>query len=65
MEEQFLSQEDLLLLRTIRQKLQVVELQRYAAELEVKNAVLQIYLKYKLTETDNIEESTGRIIKQA
>jgi len=65
MEEQFLSQEDLLSLRTIRQKLQVVELQRYAAELEVKNAVLQIYLKYKLTEKDNIEESTGRIIKQA
>jgi hypothetical protein len=65
MEEQFLSQEDLLSLRTIRQKLQIVELQRYAAELEVKNVLLQICLKYKLTEKDNIEESTGRIIKQA
>lgn len=64
MEDQFLTQEDLASIRALRQKLQTLELQRYAAELEVKNAILQVYLKYRLTEVDTIEESTGRITKR-
>lgn len=64
MEDQFLTQEDLASIRALRQKLQTLELQRYAAELEVKNAILQVYLKYRLTEVDTIEESTGKITKR-
>lgn len=63
MQDEFLSQEELANIRILRQKLQFIELQRYAAELEVKNAILQIYVKHQLVETDTIEESTGKITK--
>jgi len=63
MEDQFLSQEDLLIIRQSRQKVQILELQKYAAELELKNAVLQVYVKYQLGEKDTIEETTGQIKK--
>ena len=64
MNEEFLSQEELSNIRALRQKLQVLELQKYTAELEVKNAILQVYLKHKLTEKDTIEEATGKITRQ-
>jgi len=64
MNEEFLSQEELSSIRALRQKLQVLELQKYIAELEVKNAILQVYLKHKLTEKDTIEEATGKITRQ-
>lgn len=64
MDDQFLTQEELASIRAMRQKLQTLELQRYAAELEVKNAILQVYLRYRLTEVDTIEESTGKIMRQ-
>lgn len=63
MEDHFLSQEDLLIIRQSRQKVQILELQKYAAELELKNAILQVYVKYQLSEKDTIEETTGKIKK--
>ena len=64
MDDQFLTQEELSSIRALRQKLQTLELQKYAVELEVKNAILQIYVRYQLTEKDTIEESTGKITRQ-
>jgi hypothetical protein len=63
MEDQFLTQEDLLGIKQLRQKVQLLELQKYATELELKNAILQVYVKYQLSEKDTIEETTGRIVK--
>lgn len=62
--EEVLSLEDIERIRTLREKLSFLELQKYAGELELKNAILQIYLKYKLGEKDKIEESTGKIIRE-
>lgn len=64
MNDEFLSQEELSNIRVLRQNLQMLELQKYAAELEVKNAILQVYVKYRLAEKDTIEESTGKITRQ-
>ena len=63
MEDQFLTQEDLSSNKQLRQKVQLLELQKYAAELELKNAILQVYVKYQLNEKDTIEETTGKIVK--
>jgi hypothetical protein len=63
MEDQFLTQEDLSSIKQLRQKVQLLELQKYAAELELKNAILQVYVKYQLNEKDTIEETTGKIVK--
>ena len=62
--ETCLSKEDLDLIKLQRHKLQVAELQRYCTELELKNTILQMYVKYKLDQKDSIEESTGKIIRQ-
>jgi len=63
MEDQFLTQEDLSSIKQLRQKVQLQELQKYAAELELKNSILQVYVKYQLNEKDTIEETTGKIVK--
>lgn len=63
MEDHFLTQEDLSSIKQLRQKVQLLELQKYAAELELKNAILQVYVKYQLSEKDTIEETTGKIVK--
>lgn len=63
MEDQFLTQEDLSSIKQLRQKVQLQELQKYAAELELKNSILQVYIKYQLNEKDTIEETTGKIVK--
>ena len=63
MEDQFLTQEDLSSIKQLRQKVQLLELQKYAAELELKKAILQVYVKYQLNEKDTIEETTGKIVK--
>jgi len=49
----------------LKQKIQFLELQKYSAELELKNAILHIYVKHKLNEADSIDEITGQIKKQA
>lgn len=64
MNDEFLTQEELSNIRALRQKLQILELQKYAVELEVKNAILQVYVKHQLTEKDTIEEATGKITRQ-
>jgi len=65
MENEYLNQETLLNIRMLKQKIQFLELQKYSAELELKNAILHIYVKHKLNEADSIDETTGQIKKQA
>lgn len=64
MQDEFLTSEELSNIRALKQKLQVLELQKYAVELEVKNAILQVYVKHGLGENDTIEESDGKITRQ-
>jgi hypothetical protein len=63
MEEEFISQEDLSNIKQLRQKMQIIELQKYAVELELKNYILRVYLKHQLSEKDTIQEETGKIVK--
>jgi chaperonin cofactor prefoldin len=63
MEEEFISQEDLSNIKQLRQKIQIIELQKYAVELELKNYILRVYLKHQLSEKDTIQEETGKIVK--
>ena len=63
MEEEFISQEDLSNIKQLRQKIQIIELQKYAVELELKNYILRVYLKHQLSEKDAIQEETGKIVK--
>jgi chaperonin cofactor prefoldin len=63
MEEEFVSQEDLSNIKQLRQKIQIIELQKYAVELELKNYILRVYLKHQLSEKDAIQEETGKIVK--
>jgi hypothetical protein len=63
MEDKFIEQQELQSIKFLKQKLLNAELQKQSSELELKNLVLQLYLKYKLDETDQIEEQTGKILK--
>lgn len=64
MQDEFLTNEELTNIRVLKQKLQMLELQKYAVELEVKNAILQVYVKRGLGENDTIEESDGKITRR-
>lgn len=61
--ETVVAQHDLELIMSARNKLLINEMSKQIAELELKNAILQIYVRYGLTEKDVIDESTGKIKK--
>jgi hypothetical protein len=61
-----LSQEDLKMIRNLRDRMQLsyhnaekAVLENKVAELELKNLLFSIYLKYKLDIKDSIDEITG------
>lgn len=59
-----LSDEELANLRNLRVALQLTESQRKISELDFKNYVLTLYLKYRLDGSDEIEESTGNLLRK-
>jgi len=63
MEDRFIDQCDLQNIKLLKEKLLNAELQKRLAEIELKNLVLNVYVKYKLSEEDQIEELTGKILK--
>lgn len=67
----YLSKEDLEVIKESQKKAALVYLQAekgiqasQLAELEHKNLILTTYIKYKLDNTDTIDEKTGRIVKK-
>jgi hypothetical protein len=63
-QDQFLAQEELALIREQKTRLQMIDLQKQNAELELRVTILKIYLKYKLDDKDVIDEATGKLIRR-
>lgn len=68
---QEVSQEDLQAFKAAKNKTTLLTakaekaiLEARVAELEEKNIVLQLYLKYKLESSDSVDEITGKITKK-
>ena len=61
--EAAVSQQELDAIMVARNKLLINEMSKQIAELELKNLILQTYVRHGLTEKDVIDETTGKIKK--
>ena len=61
--EEYISKEDLKVITSQKSVIQTLNLQHQIAKLNLENATLRIYLKYKLNENDAIEEENGKILR--
>lgn len=58
-----ISKEDLELIKDAQEKFRFSLISHKNVELELNNSILKIYLKYRLSDIDSIDTSTGKITK--
>lgn len=63
--EKMISKQELDAILVARNKLLLVDLNKQVVELELKNLILQTYIRHGLTEKDIIDETTGKIKRTA
>lgn len=64
-ESKTLTENELSNIKMLKQSLQLIDMQKKITELDLQNYILRIYVKYQLSETDTINESSGLITKNS